>query len=317
MLVPTRRDLAANLAAYGETEASARIESISAADFKRVCELGYRHALDGAHFSKASSLAAIEVIEGRARNLRRAKRSWTDVPASPLAPDPAMAEIEAWVAKYAGGEPVRKAEIMDAISTAMSKAFPQFRYFKTAQQFRQKFAGGMAFIGVDYARSTVALRFGLRIDSVERIKAQAFGVHSPADDPHPRTISKYSYNMGPKSPFWPYPTETTWPVSGSDGLQLAAAEIVEFADEAVLPYLSRHEDPMAIRDTFLNNPGYADNAFSNDEAVFAIDMLSRRRDWLDSDLKLFESRYASYAQSIRDELPKNYARAIAHWDDGD
>jgi hypothetical protein len=87
LLIVSRRHLAVHLAAYGEHEASARIESMSDEDVRRVCEIGDRYATTGMNFAKASSLAAIEVLEGTPRELRRQRRDWSDVPPALLVPD--------------------------------------------------------------------------------------------------------------------------------------------------------------------------------------------------------------------------------------
>jgi hypothetical protein len=312
MLVLSRRDLAANLAAYGEAGASARLAEMPESDFKRVCEIGFRNALDGESFAKASSLAAVEVLEGKQRELRRQRRVWSDVPPELLNPDRRTLEIDAWFDRYSGGAPVRKPEILQSVSGVIGARNPEFRYFKTAHQFRRLFSAGTAYIGLEYAKGVMALRFGTHIESVERVKERLFSTGYVPHQHHPHTISKYTYNMGPRSRRWAYPTETTWPILGSEGLQLATLEIVDFIEDVVVPYLSRHEDPLAVRETLIHNPGQADAFAFPEKTVFAVDVLSRRRDWLDSDYGLFAGRASGHVESLRNELRQVYERAVAH-----
>jgi hypothetical protein len=112
MLDITRRDLAVTLASYGEHDSSARIESMSAEDFRRVCEIGFRNALTGMLLAEASSLAAIEVLEGKPRELRRRRRNWLDVPPSLLVPDTIELAVAARIERYAGGVPVGRSDIL-------------------------------------------------------------------------------------------------------------------------------------------------------------------------------------------------------------
>jgi len=314
MLTITRRDLAAVLASYGEHDSSARIESMSAEDFSRVCEIGSRYALTGMLLAKASSLAAIEVLEGKPRELRRRRRDWSDVPPSLLVPDTIALAVAARIERYAGGVPVGRSDILNALSAALAAALPSFRYFKSYAHFRHPFIEGISYIDLDYSKGTVALRFGVRHNRVEALKSRLFESARPAANHYTRTISKYSYNMGPGSPHWRYPTEPTWPVSGSEGLTIATSEIVEFVEQVAVPYVSTHQDPLNIRGTLVTEPGRSDG-WAVDATIFAVDFLLRRKDWLEEDLRILQKRYAQYDRPNKESLEIRYRATVEKWDE--
>jgi len=317
MLIVSRRDLAANLAAYGESEASARVAGMSEEEINRVYEIGYRHALSGEHLGKASCMAAVEVLEGAPRLLRRQRRVWTDVPAALLEPDPRLLDAYRWFELYAGGEPVDKRTIFEAFSSSLAPTLPGFRYYKTFGHFRDVFEHGTSYIGFERGNGVVSLRFGVTHSEVERVRQRLFEGVSASTYPQPRTISKYTPNMGPDSPHWPYPSRPQWPVSGSEGLARACPEMVAFVQNVALPYVIDHRDPERIRDTLVNHPGEADpllGAQSGAQTVFAVDSLLRERRWLESDYVHFKARYAGYVASSREALERDYRAAVEFWD---
>ncbi len=167
------------------------------------------------------------------------------------------ADAESYVAarfeRYAGGDPVRKKDVMQAVPALVGERLPDFQYFKSRRQFQRLFLGGAGYINLDFAKGTMALRFGTRIDTVEQVKQRLFGAQDLEN--WPTTISVLSWNMGPMSKSWPHPSETTWPITGSDGLQLAAQEIADFVDEVVRPYLDQHQQADLVRETILDSPG--------------------------------------------------------------
>lgn len=315
MLVVSRRDLAINLASYGEPEASARVREMPEAAYERVCQIGFKHALTGMHLMKAGCLAAIEVMEGAPRELRRQRRDWSDVPAALLEPDPIALEVHKRFERYAGGERVRKKEILQTISRKLAPVLNDFRYYMSAEQFRGPFTDGTSYIALSYAKGVLAIRFGVHHEKIESLKHGLFSIAVGSAQHFPTTISKFSYNMGPRSPHWPHPTEATWPISGSEGLTLAGKEIKAFVLETVVPYVLMHREPFAIRSTLLHEPGRADVSFPIGATIFAIDFLCRKRDWVTEDYKILCERYAKFAQAKRDELEERYATTIARWDD--
>jgi hypothetical protein len=313
MLVTTRRDLAANLAAYGEHKASPRIASMSEAQFRRVCEIGFQHALSGSTLVRASCLAAIEVLEGRPRPLARRRRVWADVPAELLQLDPKTLELRDWFARYAGGEPVGTKQVLPKVTSALAPILPGFRYYRSYTHFRSPFEQGTSYVALECSRGKVQLRFGVTHDEVEALRRRLFEGVNASTYPMPRTIMKYTPNMGPTSPHWRYPIRPVWPISGSAGLARACPEVVAFVQDVALPYVIDHRDPRFIRDTLLNHPGEADGLVSKAQTAFAIDCLLRERGWLDRDYAHFTTRYAGYIDSIRQALECDYQAALEFW----
>jgi hypothetical protein len=72
-----RENLVAALQSYGEDDAAGKIADLPDADHQRIAEIAFVHACTGMLLAKALSLAAVEVIEGRPRPLRRNRRKFT------------------------------------------------------------------------------------------------------------------------------------------------------------------------------------------------------------------------------------------------
>src|SRR2546423_1559339 len=121
MVITPIRLLVADLASYGEVDASERVRSLSTADIERVYELAFEHALTGMLLAKASCLAAIEVLEGRPRGLKRNRRDFRNVH---VEPDRKYRTIVEQFERYAGGSPVLGAQIFDALSIAVAQVLP-------------------------------------------------------------------------------------------------------------------------------------------------------------------------------------------------
>lgn len=293
MLTVPRHLLAENLAAYGETEASARIASMSDIDYRRVCEIGFEHAVKGTHLLKSACLAAIEVIEGKARELKRKSRRWGDVQRLPQPADPIHEEVLSRFRRYAGGNAVKKADVLSHLIRVVGANLKGFTYFKSHAEFRSRFPDGVSFVGLHRGHSTVSLTFGVRHERLEKTLADLFPDVESKTFHWKATIWKSSYNMGPSSPHWTYPTETTWPILGSEGLALATPEIIAFLKEAAEPYALRHQEPLAIRNTLMFLPGHADVPSPDVITIFAVDYLARRRDLLDQDFEQLSERYAT------------------------
>lgn len=62
------------LQSFEEEAVAQRITALSPADQARIGELAFRHALAGTDLDQALALAAVEVVEGHARPLRRSGR---------------------------------------------------------------------------------------------------------------------------------------------------------------------------------------------------------------------------------------------------
>ena len=314
MLVLSRKDLAANLAAYGEHEASSLIEGLSKEDYDRIGKIGFQYALAGKHLLLASCLAAIEVLEGSPRELKRKRRVWGDVPSEMCTPDPKMLEIHEWFEAYAGGTPAKKREIFEALASALELYLPEYRYFKSFAHFRRSFAHGTSYIGFERGHGVVSLRFGVLHADVERAKVTLFGEPSYHFGHHARTISMYTANMGPSSPHWSYPVRPAWPIFGTDGLQRASYELVSFVKDVVLPYVTAHEDAARIRETLVTTPGRADQ-FSPSQTIFAIDYLLRDQQRLEDDFALLTERSKGYVGDYRTNLQRDFKTVVAKWND--
>jgi hypothetical protein len=292
MLVPTRQDLAANLQAYGEPEASRRVSTMSQDEFDRMCKIGFELALKGEALARASCIAAIEVLEGSRRDLRRRRRSWSNVSPELLQPDPKFVAIKEWFDEYAGGEPLTKSQIFSGLAAALTPHLDGFRYFKSFRHFRAPFPDGTMYIGFDRGHGVVWLRFGVLHTGISNRTNALFG--GPPLRAHlDRTISRFSANIGPRSRSWPYPTRPEWPIAGDEGLTRASLELVKFVEDVALPYVRTHRQIEAIHRTLLHDPGKADQVAPARD-LFAAAHLVRRRDWLDEALAVLSERYRTY-----------------------
>jgi hypothetical protein len=315
VLVISRRDLAANLVAFGEHEASARVFGMSPEQLNRVYAIGFQRALAGSSLAEASSLAAIEVLEGAPRPLARKRRVWADVPDELLQPDQRTLDSYQWRAKYAGGEPVDGKQILDGVSSALAPILHDFRHYRSYHHFRSVFEQGTSYISLERAFGVLDLRFGVTHKEVEALRLRLFeGVHAETY-PTPQTIMKFTPNMGPKSPHWPYPIDPSWPISGSKGLARACPEVIAFVGDVALPYVIRHRDSRNIRDTLVNHPGQADGLpTGHHQAVFAIDCLVGERNWLEADYAHFRSQYVGCVGSVSEALERDYRAALGFWE---
>jgi hypothetical protein len=295
----SRQDLAAHLAAYGEHEASAWVQSMPADKLTRVHELAAQHAINGVvDLLQAGCLAAVEVVEGKPRPLRRARRNWQDVPPVFCVPSALHRHALERFEEYGGGTPVRKQEILSTLSAALAPRLPHFKFVKSAGEFRAAFPDGVSFIQLNARRGHLGLGFGVRHERVEEIRSRLFGQNIPR-----ATICVLSVNMGPNSFHWPYPTETTWPVTGSTGLEKAIPEVCDFIQRTAEPYVVEHRDPLTIRETLLHAPGRA-SSIGIETSVFAIDYLMRRRDWVDADFETLRTVRAATQKRLSEILAR-------------
>jgi len=307
-----RNELAANLAAYGEHAVAAQIAALSESQYEHIGKLGFARALTGEHFALAACRAAVEVIEGTARDLRRPRREWSDVPSEYLQPDAIRQRIDARFDAYSGGEPMTTPKVIAALADYLTPRLPGFRYYKTRREFRSPFEGGHAYIVLERAHGVIALRFGVVLQALERVRASLFSSSTLRRVPSRASISAYSYNMGPQSPHWRCPDESTWPTLWSDGVEKASPEILGFIQRYALPFLAEHRSPEAIRRTQLEAPGKA--LGSGDwKTVFAVDRLAGNRAWLDADYALFKERAGGVVDSVRLALESDMLRVVTSW----
>jgi hypothetical protein len=331
MLVISRDELARNLMAYGEQAASERVAGMSQDEFKRVAEIGFRHALTGMMLMKAGCLAAIEVLEGAPRDLKRKRRVWAEAEEAQKDDDPQLAEWMARYGPYLGGTHVKTQDVANQLGALLGPLLREFKYIKSKRQFSRTFGAGESFLRLEFSHGRIHLRFGALIHQVEQIRTEIFGNSSAF-----YTIGKYSSNMGPDSWHWPYPVYPSWIIPRSEGIERTSREVADVVNDVVLPYLTTHEDPAAIRATLLHTPGRSDD-FRSSQTIFSIDRLLGRRDWLDDDYRLLqEQRLAEAARRQRaaleqasnpsamffpappgvrrDILKEDYEQAVAGWD---
>src|SRR5262249_209522 len=152
-----------------------RIRGLSEEDYTRVGEIGFQNSLKGMHFMLAGCLAAIEVMEGAPRELRRKRRVWEDVQPALSVPDPRLTEINERIDADSGGEPVKKREVFDGLVATLQPHLSQFRYFKSFAHFRRSFGRGTSYIGLVRGHGVVELRFGVLHTDVEKVIVHLFG----------------------------------------------------------------------------------------------------------------------------------------------
>jgi hypothetical protein len=74
MIAASRYSIKQDLLAYGENDLAKQIDDLSDDDLNRIGELAAKHIGQGGYISKHVALAAIEFIEGKARETKRKKR---------------------------------------------------------------------------------------------------------------------------------------------------------------------------------------------------------------------------------------------------
>jgi hypothetical protein len=100
---------------------------------------------------------------------------------------------------------------------------------------------------------------------------------------------------------------------GATGIELASREAAAFTREVVVPFINRNQTPAGIRHTLLSVRGRFASPQA-ERAVFAVDLLEKRRDWLEADFALFRERYQEPAPQKIAELTRDYRRTIECWD---
>jgi len=293
---------------HGEVTLSARAFALSKADHERICEAAFQYYLCGLPDAKAGCRAAIEIMEGTSRNPRKGA-PWAVAQENERIR--MEAEMRAHAARYAGGRPLSKREVMDGMGEALKPLLPGFRYYRSRFQFRRPHANGTSY--VDMKPGAVRLEFGVQQRQVEQARADLFDATWQPSKFSPETIFTGSTSMRPDSPSWSYRGEVLWPISGSYGLERASTEAASFVNEIVVPYLQVHEEPAAIRETILHDPrrGHTSGFWSDHTTVFAIDNLLGQRGWLDEDLEHYRHYYKGPPASK--ELERHYKMAKKNW----
>jgi hypothetical protein len=293
---------------HGEVALSARAFALSEADHERICVAAFQYYLCGLPDAKAGCRAAIEIMEGKSRNPRKGE-PWAVAQENERIR--MQAEMRAHEARYAGGRPLSKQEIMNGMGETLKALLPGFRYYKSRLQFRRPHANGTSYVGMN--TGTVGLTFGVQQRQIEQARADLFDATWKPSIYSPTTIFTGSTSMQPDSPSWSYCGEVRWPISGSHGLERASNEAASFVNEIVLPYLRVHEEPAAIRETILHDPrrGLTSGFWSPHTTVFAIDNLLGQRSWLDEDLEHYRHYYKGPPASK--ELERHYKMAKKNW----
>jgi len=67
-------NLVQHLVDYGEDEAAGHVMNLTKEDFDHLAEIAFDHACTGMLLAKALALAAVEIIEGKPRELKKKRR---------------------------------------------------------------------------------------------------------------------------------------------------------------------------------------------------------------------------------------------------
>jgi hypothetical protein len=74
MIYTPKENLVQDLEQYGEDAVAAQVKDLSQIDYDRLGDIAFEHACTGMLIAKALALAAVEVIEGKPRELKRKRR---------------------------------------------------------------------------------------------------------------------------------------------------------------------------------------------------------------------------------------------------
>jgi hypothetical protein len=309
----TRGYVAYLLAGYGEPEVSTAILKISDENFRLVQEAANRGALEGKEWLKVACRAAVEIVEGKRRELRRRQLVGEDLPQELLASEDAA--HAARVATFWGGARVKKPEIFSGMATAIAPELSGYKYFKARAQYEKPFPGGASYVALYRGRSIVYIGFGVTHDEIERTERWLFGprIAVAISGRRPKTLTVVSMNIGPRAHYWPHAIDADWLILGEEGIRLASIEAVTFTREVVVPFIDRNQTPAHIRDTLLSTPGRI-ASLRPAQTVFAIDHLERRRDWLEADLALLMERFQDFSPENREKLQAEYRTTAECWD---
>lgn len=203
---------------------------------------------------------------------------------------------------YGRGRPVHTREINAFVKKTLTRALPHYVYFKDQDCFRRPFEQGHAFVGAlcTPRMRTLSVSFGICHERIERIKSVLMG--APPSGVMRPTLWFNTYNVSPRSWYWKYPTDLTWPVSGEDGLKLAASELVDFVTTGLPPYLERHEDPAEIRTTLLS-PRPPAFPMDREATILSIDVLLEQPQWLQQDYTVLMEHAQGLAAKVAEGQP--------------
>jgi hypothetical protein len=301
------------LAGFGEPEASAAILKSSDAEFRRVQEAANQGAVDGKEWLKVACRTAVEIVEGRSRELRRRQLVPGDMPQELMAEDNRAYAKRA--ERFLGGAPVKKREIFAGIAAALVPELPEYKYVKSQAQFQKAFPGGTSYISLHRGRGIVYFGFGVTHEKIEKTEELLFGPRSalPKPRPYPQTLVVISINLSPRSHYWPHAIEGSWLIHGEEGIPLASIAAASIVRDVIVPFIEGNQTPTPIRDTLLSTRGRI-SSMRPERTVFAIDHLERRRDWLEADLAFFEERFQDYSQGNRDKLKDEYRTTVESWE---
>lgn len=313
MLELTRDYVAYLLAGYGEPDVSAAMLKTSDDNLFLVQEAANRGALEGKEWLKVACAAAIEIVEGNRRELRRPQLVTKDLPRELLAADDAA--HAARTATFRRGARVKKLEIFSGMTTAIAPELPGYKYFKSRAQYERPFPGGTSYVALHRGRYIVYMGFGVIHDEIERTERSLFGPRSTVamSDRRPKTLTVVSMNIGPRTHYWPHAIDAHWPILGEEGIRLASIEAAAFTREVVIPFINRNQTSARIRDTLLSTQGRV-VSLRPAQTVFAIDHLERRRDWLEVDLTLLMKRLQEFSPQEREKLQTEYRITTECWD---
>lgn len=296
----SRSQLARSLWAYDEIALSVRALASSDATHDRICDLTVKYRLYGIPSYRAAPLAAVVVLEGRRRALKRQR---------PLGLDKTEPEIGAErenklarQAEYSLGRSLKKREVFDGVAEMITPLLPGFRYYRSYGRYLRSFANGTAFVDLcSFHSQFYGFQYGIHHRLVERTFARVFDPDRELGKCSPMTIFDHSHFH-----------DVDWPISGSHGLELAAEGMRAFVGDVVFPYLRTHKEPEAIRKTILYEDGNTPWNSPPHATVFAVDALLGQRGWLDDDFGHYNRYYK--AGRLRDSLGGHYETAKKNWD---
>jgi hypothetical protein len=309
MLELSRGYVAYLLSGFGEPEVAAAIIKSSESQFQKVQAAANQGAQEGKEWLKIACRAAVEIIEGKPRELKY-RQLIGNMPQEFVAED--LMTSAARTRAFSGGTPVKKREIFAGMAVAIAAELPDYRYSKVNAQFTKPFSDGTFYVTLHRGKGIVYLSFGVTHDEIQSMELSVFGPRTTAKKAilFPQTLLVLSVNISPRAHYWPHPHDASWLILGDEGIQLASSEAVQFVRDLVVPFLDHNRTPACIRETLLSTRGRIASMRAA-QTVFSTDCLEHRRDCLDADLAVFMERYQDYPQEARDILQSEYQAAVA------
>lgn len=237
-----REDLAQDLWAYGEDELAVRALEFSDLEMGRIGVVAGRLLLDEEYatpsgasmfLAKACAMAAVEVIEGERRPLKRKRRrSVPEPPHAPLPPPPP-------------GEEKPRDVFLAACAELASRFEPRgFRYAKSGPHISRRqgeFTEEVAFASSHYnvagQHVDLTLYAGIRSKELRRWRVE----HRPNDDdPSDHVAGGMLQNLGTEMPI------ASWELADPSSRPEVLDEIGTAIEEVALPYFALFEDGEAL-----------------------------------------------------------------------